>query len=282
MTKGISSSILNPNWSARKVKFIDFILNRLPVLGVGTVNRIVDKNDHLTNAPFIKAVCNDMGIKVHLTGAENLPKSGPVTIVANHPGGADILGTIVALGEVRPDLAILANKLICIEPVEEIVIPIDMMSNQKVDADQIHEAYRKGKVIVFYAAGKNSRYNKDGILKDRRWRTTFMEYARQYNTPINVLKIEGKNSPLFYKVSNIRQRYKFLKNIPLENMFQLREILLSKGNLNLFLSKSVSFPDDPENENRSPKQIIRKQTDMLYDFLYTMDENNLELKQETI
>jgi hypothetical protein len=105
-----------------------------------------------------------------------------------------------------------------------------------------------------------------------------MEYAQQYNSPINVLKIEEKNSPLFYKVSNFRAKHQSLKNIPLENMFQLREILLSKGTIDIFLSKPVSFPPNPENENRTPAQIIRQRTDALYDFIYTMDENNLEFK----
>ncbi len=248
------------------------------MLGIGTINKVVKKNQHLANAPFINAACHDLGIKVNLIGQENLPKTGPITIVANHPGGADVLATIVAIGEVRQDMAILANKLICIEPVEDIVIPINMMSNQKVDAALIHEAYRQGKVIVFYAAGKNSRYNEDGALRDRRWRTTFLEYAKQYNSSIVVMKIGGKNSPLFYKVSKFRARYKSLKNVPLENMFQLREMILAKGNINVFLSKTVSFPPDTEYQNQTAKQINRKQTDLLYDFLYSIDENNLELK----
>lgn len=278
VAKGFSSSLINPKWPSRKVKFLDFILNRLPILKIGVVNKMVAKNDHLTGVPFIEGICREAGIKVHLTGEENLPKRGPVTIVANHPGGADILATIVGLGKMRHDLAILANKLICIEPVRDIVIPIDMMASQKVDSALVHEAYRQGKVVVFYASGKNSRYNDKGLLRDRRWRTTFMEYAKQYNTPINVLRIGGKNSSLFYKVSEFRARYKSLKNVPLENMFQLREILLSKGIVELHLSKSVSFPPEMEGTHRTAKQIIRNQTDALYDFIYTMDENNLTFK----
>ncbi|MCB0650455.1 MAG: hypothetical protein KDC85_04200 [Saprospiraceae bacterium] len=278
MTKGFSSSLINPKWPSRKVKFLDFILNRIPVLKIGVINKMVDKNAHLTGVPFIETICREAGIQVNLIGGENLPKTGPVTIVANHPGGADILATIVGLGKIRHDLAILANKLICIEPVKDLVVPIDMMGSQKVDPALVHEAYRQGKVVVFYAAGKNSRYNDEGLLRDRRWRTTFMEYAKQYNTPINVLRIGGKNSSLFYKVSEFRAKHKSLKNVPLENMFQLREILLSKGIVDMYLSKSVSFPPEIEGKERTAKQIIRNQTDALYDFIYTMDENNLAFK----
>jgi 1-acyl-sn-glycerol-3-phosphate acyltransferase len=249
------------------------------MLGIGTINKIVKRNQHLSGAPFVNAACNEMGIEVNLIGQENLPTTGPVTIVANHPGGADVLATIIAIGKVRQDMSILANKLICIEPVQDIVIPINITPGKKVDPSLVHEAYRQGKVIVFYAAGKNSRYNKDGLLRDRRWRTTFLEYAKQYNSPVVVMKIGGKNSPLFYKISKFRERHKSLKNVPLENMFQLREMILAKGTLDVFLSKPVSFLTDTEPPNLTKKQIIRKQADTLYDFLYSMDENNLELKQ---
>ncbi len=219
-----------------------------------------------------------MGVFVNLTGLENLPKTGPVTVVANHPGGADILATIIALGEVREDISILANKLICVDQVKDLVIPIDLLAKVKVDPRHIDEAYEQGKVIVFYAAGKNSRYNEDGLLRDLRWRTSFMEYAQKYKTPINVLKIEGRNSPMFYRVSRFRARHESLKNVPLENIFQLREILKGKGTVEMLLSKPVSFPEDFEDRNLSERQIKRNKTDALYDFLYRMDPDNLEFK----
>lgn len=223
-------------------------------------------------------LCEEVGIFVNIKGIENLPETGPVTVVANHPGGADILGTILALGSARKDISILANKLICLEQIKDLVIPIDLLAKVKVNPEQVHEAYRAGKVVVFFAAGKNSRYTEEGSLRDRRWRTTFMEYAKQYNTPINVLSIKGENSPLFYKVSRFRAKYESLKNVPLENMFQLRELLMATGTVEMFLSKPISFPDNFSDNNLSERQIKRKKTDALYDFVYSMNENNLEFK----
>jgi len=148
------------------------------------------------------------------------------------------------------DNVILANRLVCIDPVKDMVIPVDTMSKKKVDINEIDQAYKDGKVVIFYAAGKNSRYNEKGELRDRRWRTTFLEMAKKYNTPIHVMKIEGGNSPLFYKVSKFRERNKWLKNVPLENMFQLREIMEAKGILKFFISNPVFFANTPKKDTK--------------------------------
>lgn len=259
-----------------KVNLIDFILNLMPLLQIGRANKIGRKYKHLDKVAFGEAAIKEIGFQVELIGKENLPKTGAVTVVANHPGGADVLATVTAMGRERADTVILANQLICIEPIKTMVIPVDTMSKQKVDMTEVHQAYRDGKVIVFYAAGKNSRYNEEGLLRDRRWRTTFLELAKQYNTPINVLKIEGANSPLFYKVSKFRENNKWLKNIPLENFFQLREIMEAKGVLKMFISKPIYFENTEKEES---KLELRAKADKLYDFIYTMNQDKLEFEQ---
>lgn len=262
------------NWPQWKVKLVDFILNNfLPFLKIGSTNKLIDKLGHLKNVDFAVALCKELNIHTEFTGGEHLPKTGAVTIVTNHPGGADILSMATALGGLRPDIMVLANELVCIPPIDGVAIPIKMMGKKKVDENLIHKAYQEGKVVVFFAGGKNSRYNEKGELRDRRWRTTFLDFAQQYNTPINIMRIVGKNSPLFYKVSDIRAKYSFLKNIPLENLFQLRELTRSTT-MKLFLS--TSFHYTKENETKLTK---RKKADILYNFLYEMDENNLEFNQ---
>ena len=247
-----------------------------PFLKIKSTNKLLDKIGHLKNVEFTETACEELKIVTEFTGGEHLPKTGAATIVINHPGGADILSMVVSLGKIRPDLMILVNELICLPVIEEIAIPIKMLGNKKVDEKLIHKAYEEGKLVVFFAGGKNSRYNKKGELRDRRWRTTFLDFAHKYDTPINIMRIVGKNSALFYKVSDIRAKYSFLKNIPLENMFQLRE-LTRPATMKLFLSTSFRFK-----KNGESRQERRKKADILYNFLYTMDENNLEFNPSLI
>lgn len=243
---------------------------------IGRANKIGRKYNHCRDVDFAEATMKETGLEVDLIGKEFLSKTGGVTIVANHPGGADVLATAVALGRERRDFAILANKLICFHLVEGIIIPVDTMSKKKVDINDIDKAYQDGKIVVFYAAGKNSRYNEKGELRDRRWRTTFLDFARKYNTPVHVLKIEGANSPLFYKVSNFRAKYSWLKNIPLENFFQIREILTATGLLKMYLSKPITFKHPEHQETKQEKRTI---ADKLYNFLYTMNSDNLDFDE---
>lgn len=271
MAKEFSVGKIATNWASWKINLVDGILGMLPLLQISKANKLVAKYAHLKNDAFINAASKEIGISLELSGIENLPKTGAVTIVSNHPGGPDVLATISAIAKVRPDMVILANKLICIEPVKEIVIPVNPLANQKLDMAEVHKAYEAGKVVVFYAAGKNSRFDANGLLRDRKWRTTFLSFAKQYNTPINVLRIDAQNSPLFYKVSKFRERFQRLKNVPLENIFQLRE-LTRPVTMKLFLSSPFHY----DKTNDSTKKM-RETAEELYHFLYQMDENHLDL-----
>lgn len=271
MAKEFSVGKIATSWASWKVNLVDFILEMLPLLQIRKANKLVARHAHLKNDIFINTVSKEIGINLKLSGIENLPKTGAVTIVSNHPGGPDVLVTISAIAKVRPDMVILANKLICIEPVKDIVIPVNPLANKKLDMTEVHKAYEAGKVVVFYAAGKNSRFDENGLLRDRKWRTTFLNFAKQYDTPINVLRIDAQNSPLFYKVSNFRQRFESLKNVPLENIFQLRE-LMRPVTMKLFLSSPFHY--DKTNDST---QKMRAKAEELYDFLYQMDENHLDL-----
>ncbi|MGB0862654.1 MAG: hypothetical protein ACPG19_12980 [Saprospiraceae bacterium] len=277
MANRFSSALINSKLPTWKIKMYDFILALFPFLAIGRTNRLVKRFEHLMNIPFMEAVVKDQKINVIPVGNEHIPKSGAVTIVSNHPGGADVIGALIGIGRVRPDMSILANSLICIDSVKDLVIPVNMFARQKVNNEEIEEAYRKGRVVVFFAAGKNSRYTEEGLLRDRRWRTTYLSFAAKYNTPIHVMRIEDKNSPIFYKVSKIRQKIKQLKNVPLENMFQLREFTRSKSALKVFISKPTYLTDL---EKTLDKKALRTKADAMHDFVYQMNENNLEYKNK--
>ena len=226
---------------------------------------------------FIGKVTDELGHKFKFYGQDNIPKTGSVTIIANHPGGADVLATINAIGEVRSDFVILANELICVEPVVDIVLPVNLLSrSSKIDLDAVHKAYADGKAVVYFAAGKNSRYNEKGELRDRKWRTTFLDFAMKYHTPVIVLNIGGSNNQLFYRVAKIRENNKRLKYVPLENFFQLRELIIPKSDtIPLLFSEPISKEYIEERLSSLETKEKRSLADDLYNFLYRMTEDNL-------
>lgn len=83
----------------------------------------------LTPAQFCDAALARLSIEVSLTSGslEQVPRSGPVVFVCNHPQGAlDGLVTISQLGAVRTDLRVLANfELAAIPQLAGIILPLD-------------------------------------------------------------------------------------------------------------------------------------------------------------
>lgn len=277
MIKKYSIDIFKPNWPQWKIKLVDFFLTRLPVLHVGTINKVIANSEHLSNREFIWSCLKDMGIKIHTIGTEAIPKEGPLTIAANHPGGADVMALISTIGMVREDPSILANSLVCIEPVKDIVIPVDKLASKNaVDFNQIDKAYENGRAVVFFAAGMNSRPDESGNLVDRRWRATYLQYAKKYKTPVILMHIDKGNSPLFFKVANIRAKYKRLAKVPLENIFQLREFVKAKGDINVLVSECISYNEVDRLLLNETKKDYRELADKMRDFVYTMSPNERE------
>lgn len=251
-------------------------------LGVAKANRMLKKyGSKYKNHVFINHVIKEFGHKIDALGVENIPASGPVTLVANHPGGADVVATISAIAQKRADHVILANELICVEPVVDLVLPVNMLAkSNKLNMDSVHQAYKDGKVVVFYAAGKNSRHNEEGELRDRKWRPTFIDFALEYNTPITVLKIGGSNAKLFYKVSRFREKRPKLKKVPLENIFQLRELVHPKKDaIPLIFSEPIGNEYIKSKIGSGDIREKRDFAEQLYNFLYRMDGDHLKFEE---
>lgn len=266
-----SIAILKPKWASWKIKLVDFLLESISILKIKATNRVLKLYGHKEAGPFIFDVLRDFKVPYEFEGVEHIPSTGPVTIVANHPGGADVLSVIGSMWHQRQDFKILANSLVCVRPVEPVVIPVEVMKKKdKIDKNLIHQTYQENKVIVFFAAGKNSRYDENNELKDRRWRTTFIDFAYQYKTPIQVLHIETKNKPLFYRISKIKEKFAFLKKVPLENMFQLREFHNIKEPIKLVYSKPIEFEEYKDLYVPGDLKMNRLLTDKLYTYCYTL------------
>jgi hypothetical protein len=97
------------------------------------------------------------------------------------------------------------------------------------------------------------------------------------------MHIEAKNTKLFYWVSNIREKFDALKKIPLENMFQLREIIKQKGKtVELNLAKLISFEEWSQYYKEGDIKANRLLADQVYNLVYTMDKENYSLQWKKV
>lgn len=167
---------------------------------------------------------------------QNIPSSGRVVIVANHPlGSLDALAIMHSVSKVRQDLKVVANDLLLqLEPISNLLLPVDNMrgntSEQRFLA--IEQQLEENKVVMFFPAGEVSRMGKTGIC-DGRWRTGFLRAATQTNAPIVPVYVSARNSWFFYAVSILFK--------PAATAFLVKE-MFKKRNQSISLSIGQQIP----------------------------------------
>ena len=162
---------------------------------------------HLHGMDFVEQVLEHFHFSYTVAHREreNIPVSGRVLIIANHPlGSLDGLALLKLIHEVRPDVRIVANSLLaCIGPLAPCLLPINNMTGKASTKEQlglISEALAKEEAVIFFPAGEVSRLSLGGI-KDGKWRKGFLKIAEKAKAPILPVYIKGRNSISFYAAS---------------------------------------------------------------------------------
>ncbi|WKE64970.1 GNAT family N-acetyltransferase [Gallaecimonas kandeliae] len=155
---------------------------------------------------FVEGVLDyfDFGYRVADREKERIPASGRVVIIANHPiGTLDGLALLKLIGEVRRDVKVVANALLSeIEPLRNLLCPVNNMvgSTQKGQYQAIREHLGQNGAVIIFPSGEVSRLRPQGV-RDTRWRSGFLRLARQTQSPILPIRVEARNSALFYSTS---------------------------------------------------------------------------------
>jgi putative hemolysin len=185
-----------------------FCLRRL--VRENEINRFLHENGDVTGFEFIDRVFDYFNFSYSVSHKErlNIPSSGRVLIVANHPLGAlDGLALLKLVGEVRRDVRIVANDVLMqFHPLRNLFLPVDNLGQgtRKRDVQRIVECLRNDEAVIVFPAGEVSRAGFTGI-KDGPWNSGFLLFARKSNAPILPVHVGGKNSALFYGLSTLNK-----------------------------------------------------------------------------
>lgn len=140
------------------------------------------------------------------SGLEHIPKSGPALIVANHPTGiADgiILHRLLAL--TRPDTYFFANSdiLRILPQMDDMIAPVEWRVNRRSHSktratmSYAKQAVDAGRLGVIFPSGRLAK--RRGLrLYERPWMTSPVTLARKFDLPIIPVRMEARNSALFY------------------------------------------------------------------------------------
>lgn len=143
---------------------------------------------------------------VRVSGLENLPRTGPALIVANHPTGiADGIMLWHALSGVRPDLFVYANSDIMriLPQFGEIIAPVEWQPHKRSHAKTretmafTRKAIDAGRLGVIFPSGRLAK--RRGLwLFERPWMASAAMIARKFDLPVIPVNVRARNSALFY------------------------------------------------------------------------------------
>jgi putative hemolysin len=170
-----------------------------------------------------------LSLKVDVAGLSNIPSSGGFILAPSHPTGiADGIAVFDVLKDIRPDMAIFANR--DAERVatrfRDLIIPVEWRQDEKTHAksrdtlEMTARAFMRNQAIVLFPSGRIA-YWHEGRLTERPWQTSVISLARRYDFPIVPMRMTARNSGLFYLLS----RY----STELRDMTIFRELLNKKG-----------------------------------------------------
>jgi putative hemolysin len=221
-----------------------------------SINKFLKENSHLKGFEFVDSVLDhfDFDYTVSSTDLENIPSSGKVVIIANHPlGGLDALCLLRLVSQVRSDVKIIANDFLAgFEALNNLLIPIDnyKIRQSKKDIKKIYESLSKEEAVIIFPAGAVSRATSKGI-KDPSWNKGFLNFAQNSNSPILPIFLDAKNSKTFYTMSIINKTFSTL--LLSNEMFKKKS-----KRINIKIGKIIP------NENIVPRGLDKKYLINLY------------------
>ena len=215
-----------------------------------SINQFLAQNSHLKGFEFVDAVLDyfDFDYAVSSNDLQNIPTSGKVVIIANHPlGGLDALCLLRLIGQIRKDVKIVANDFLAgFDALNSLIITIDnyKLKQSKSDIKKIYEALNNEEALIIFPAGEVSRATTKGI-KDPTWNKGFLNFAQNTNAPILPIFLDAKNSKTFYTISVINKTFSTLL---------LSHEMFNKKSKRINIKVGQIIP----NENITPKGIDKK------------------------
>lgn len=197
-----------PHWfSGRRAEFARPLVRSLArVSRLDAIEEFLRENAHLRGLALVEAALEWRNCRflVDQVERERIPETGRVVLVANHPLGAlDALVLLSLVGSVRRDVRIVANDfLLAFEGLSDLLIPLRVFGGKAgpESVRRISAALEREEAVIVFPAGEVSRMTALGV-RDAPWRHGFLRFADQAGAPVVPLRIEGRNSALFYAAS---------------------------------------------------------------------------------
>jgi len=283
-----------------------------------TINDFLQEYKHLKGFEFVDKVLEYFNVDFLLAEKEleNIPTTGRVVIVANHPlGSLDAFILLKLIGKIRPDVKIVANDFLAeFKSIESLLISVNNFKDQQTKASitQIYNTLENEGALIIFPAGEVSRMTPKGV-RDAKWQKGFLKFAKRTQSPILPIYVGAKNSKTFYSVSTLnkkistlllshemfKQRNKLIKVhigelIPNSNihpssleidgvveLYKQHTYLLKKGRSLFKTQKAIAHPEDTKLIKKELKQaeVLGTTQDGKKIYLYANTQESIILKE---
>jgi len=225
------------------------------------INEFLTQHSHLEGFEFVEAVLDFFAFDFSYCSndIENIPSTGRVVIIANHPLGAlDALCLLKLVSIVRKDVKIVTNDFLAgIEALDSLFIKINnfKQSQSKISIQRVYEALNNEEAVIIFPAGEVSRVSPYGI-RDGQWQKGFLKFAQKTDSPILPMLVDAKNSKTFYTISILNKTF---STILLSNeMFNKQD-----KNISIKIGKLISNKDISQ-EGTSRDDLVKLYKKHLY------------------
>ncbi|MBT5560158.1 MAG: lysophospholipid acyltransferase family protein [Proteobacteria bacterium] len=239
------------------------------VLGLAPLAKHYRSRPSTKNAKsFLDYTLNALGIDVEVESSDlltQIPKTGPVLVVANHPlGGLEGVAIAQMLLKVRPDVQVLTNEMLTrIPELSDIFIGVDVLSANAAHKNltgmrKAMKHLRNDGMLLIFPAGQVSSINmKTRRIEDRPWDRLVGQLAKKTGAISVPIFVKGRNSRLFYTLGLIHPR--------LRTLMLARELSNKHGSQ---ISLKVGEPVTPIeiqqlSDHESVTHYLRMSTDLL-------------------
>ena len=198
-------------WTSTAIRVIEWFTGKITILRM--VRRFERQNGNHRGQKFWKGALDVMGIDLTTPQDQlaNIPKEGPVVVVANHPHGM-VDGMILAelIGRVREDYRILTRSVLTglDETATSFMIPVPFPHDPEAQRKMVEMraaamAYLKdGGVVALFPSGVvSSSDTAFGPVIEREWNVFTAQLIRRSGAQVVPIFFPGDNSR-WYQVAN--------------------------------------------------------------------------------
>ncbi len=205
-----ANTFTNP-WKANTIRAMEWATGKIPLL------RLVRRFERMGPAEgqkFWAQALGLMNIAIETPDHElaNIPKSGPVIVVANHPHGL-VDGMVLAelIGRVRTDYKILTRSLLTgISEIEQFMIPVPFPHEENAREQSLEMRARamdhlkqEGLIVLFPSGVVASSDTMFGPVIERDWNPFTAKMIQRSGATVVPIRFTGQNSRAYQMANTI-------------------------------------------------------------------------------